>query len=1036
MARLDILDETARREFERPPTFTNEQRQHFFELPIYLRTTVRRFDTPLNQIGFLLQWGYFQATGRFFKSATFVPGDVVYVARQLAVHPKTIRLSDYPPNTVSRHRQLIRQALGFTAFLGSGRAMAQQEVDQLVSRQVHPEQIFWSLCSFLRTHRIEVPTHFALAELIRGAVRLYEDQIDTILNEQLTDLQVALLDDLLQKLPNDASGRSIHQLARLKGAQELMRLSVIRQNGRVLVDLKECYAGLLPLIQVLDLSVEFIEYYAEYVLRADVFHVKRRSRKYLILLCFVQYQYFHVSDILLQTFLQATELALLQADNERDALILKKQQQEGATIQDVYAQYLTQAGLVRQLQQAAFALDKTREERFADWIHLMNGPDWDAFLKLEPSVQRLYGQARRQVDGSLLHQALAKQARPLMNRVADLLRQLEFGSGQADNPVMQALAFYQQKGGTISSIIRPDQLPVAFLGRAERKAVLGDRIGVSNIDFNLYRMLLVRAIADELKAGRITVRTSHTFKAVEEYLISEHVWQTQKQTLLERAGLQHLEYWEPVQTKLETALRDQLAKTFDTINAGENLFVRHNKKGGLRFVTPKKEVESPTIEFYPKDFYVSIFEVLHTVNQYTQFTGALTHRMEQNQQPVLSPTVNYATLIGWGCNLGLHHMAKTSAVPLRELERATNWYFTPQHLLLASDRIRTLMNQLPMAHLLREPEPGRAPNSYRSSSDGQKYRLALDSIHANYSAKNFGKEKGVTVYSFIHEHYPVFYTTVFSADEYEAWYVLDGLLHNAMTMPVGQIHSTDTHGVTALNFALTYLLGITFQPRIKQFNKVTLYGMPGIDIPQQADYLLATGAPINLRLIGEQWDNIKRFLVSIKLNHALPSTLLRRLTSYSDHHPLYQALRELGKVVRTTFILQYMDEEDTRRRVNHAQTKSENLHQIAAELNLGKNGLIRYASREDLLVMARSKQLLINAMTCWNMLRITQQLLESSPDERAVLLAAIPHTAPLSWKHINFQGEYDFSEDALRHLVNVDLTSLLKGKVSEEDLTN
>ncbi len=140
--------------------------------------------------------------------------------------------------------------------------------------------------------------------------------------------------------------------------------------------------------------------------------------------------------------------------------------------------------------------------------------------------------------------------------------------------------------------------------------------------------------------------------------------------------------------------------------------------------------------------------------------------------------------------------------------------------------------------------------------------------------------------------------------------------------------------------------------------------------------------------------------------------------------------------MRTTFILQYMDEEDTRRRVNHAQTKSENLHQLAAELNLGKNGLIRYASREDLLVMARSKQLLINAMTCWNMLRITQQLLESSPEERAMLLAAIPHTAPLSWKHINFQGEYDFSEDTLRHLVNVDLTGLLKGKVGEEALTN
>lgn len=420
MARLEVLDLTARQEFERPPTFTTDQRKHFFKLPTWLRTTMRGLDTPLNQIGFLLQWGYFKATGRFFKPTTFVPGDVVFVARRLSVDPRSIHLADYPPNTQSRHRQLIRQALGFTAFLGPGRVMARGEVEQLVNRQVHPEQVFWSLCSFLRTHRIEVPTYFALAELIRGAVTYYEDRIDAIISKQLTLPQATLLDELLLKLPGDASGRSIHQLARLKGTQELMRLSVVRQNVGILKDLKQRYAELLPLIQALDLSDEIIEYYAEYVLRADVFHVKRRNRKYLILLCFVQYQYFHVGDILLQTFLQATELSLSQADDERDALILEKQQEEGTTIQDVFAQYLTHAGLVRQLQQAAFALDKTRDERFTEWMGLMKGSDFDTFLKLEPTVQRLHGQARRQVDGSLLHQALAKQARPLMNRIADL----------------------------------------------------------------------------------------------------------------------------------------------------------------------------------------------------------------------------------------------------------------------------------------------------------------------------------------------------------------------------------------------------------------------------------------------------------------------------------------------------------------------------------------------------------------------------------------------------------------------------------------
>lgn len=361
-----------------------------------------------------------------------------------------------------------------------------------------------------------------------------------------------------------------------------------------------------------------------------------------------------------------------------------------------------------------------------------------------------------------------------MNRIADLLRHIEFRGQHPNNLVMKALAFYQQKAGNISQLTKTSDLPVDFLTRDERHSVLQPVV-----DLALYRVLPARYVMEELKGGRITVRTSHTYKAFEDDLIEEQTWQTQKQTLLERAGLRALESWPTLRADLEVRFREQMTQTLATINEGENLFVRKRKKGGLRFVTPKKQAQPAPFDVYPKDFYVSIFEVLHTVDRYTQFTRALTHRMEHNHQPVLPTTVNLATLIGWGCNLGLLHMAKTSAVLLAELERATNWYFSSQNVLLANDRVTALMHQLPVSSLLREEE-----TVYRSASDGQKYTLALDSIHANYSAKYFGKDKGVTIYSFISETYPVFYTTVFSSGDYEAWYVLDGLLHNASTMPL------------------------------------------------------------------------------------------------------------------------------------------------------------------------------------------------------------------------------------------------------------
>ena len=212
MARLEVLDAVARREFERPPRFQQQQQDYFFVTPDWLRPQVNELDMPVNRAGFLLQWGYFKATGRFFKTLTFNPADIIFVAHHLRLNPLDLDFATYPRNTLGRHRQLIRDVLGVAPFTGVSREMVQQEARYLVGRQVHPERVFWTICAFTRTHRIEVPTYFALCELISTAVRDVEQRLDQTLVETITPKQILVLDELFEKLPPDASGRSIHQL--------------------------------------------------------------------------------------------------------------------------------------------------------------------------------------------------------------------------------------------------------------------------------------------------------------------------------------------------------------------------------------------------------------------------------------------------------------------------------------------------------------------------------------------------------------------------------------------------------------------------------------------------------------------------------------------------------------------------------------------------------------------------------------------------------------------------------------------------------
>jgi TnpA family transposase len=112
------------------------------------------------------------------------------------------------------------------------------------------------------------------------------------------------------------------------------------------------------------------------------------------------------------------------------------------------------------------------------------------------------------------------------------------------------------------------------------------------------------------------------------------------------------------------------------------------------------------------------------------------------------------------------------------------------------------------------------PNIYRNqsdvlhtSSDGQKIEVAVDSLNANYSYKYLGKDKGVSVVTFIDMRDLMWHSTVISSAEREAAYVIDGLMHNDVIK--SDIHSTDTHGYSEVIFASTYLLDFEFAPRIK-----------------------------------------------------------------------------------------------------------------------------------------------------------------------------------------------------------------------------
>jgi TnpA family transposase len=294
--------------------------------------------------------------------------------------------------------------------------------------------------------------------------------------------------------------------------------------------------------------------------------------------------------------------------------------------------------------------------------------------------------------------------------------------------------------------------------------------------------------------------------------------------------------------------------------------------------------------------------VLHTINQQSKFLDGFEHW--QRQRKTRQPTAQafFAGIMGYGCNIGINKLLRISrSLKEAEVENTINWYFSLDNLLAANDRVVTLMDSMTLADLYRSES-----EKLHTSSDGQKFEVSVESLLASYSFKYFGQAQGVSVYSFIDECNLAFYSTVISASELEVAYVIDGLMHNEVIQ--SDIHSTDTHGYSEVIFGVTHLLDFYFAPRIKGFTNQRLYAFEKRSHYQGLKYPILPDGYIDTGLIAKYWDDILRFVVTIKLKEATASQLFKRLNSYAKQHPLYKALKEFGKIIKSLFMLRYMSD--------------------------------------------------------------------------------------------------------------------------------
>ena len=295
--------------------------------------------------------------------------------------------------------------------------------------------------------------------------------------------------------------------------------------------------------------------------------------------------------------------------------------------------------------------------------------------------------------------------------------------------------------------------------------------------------------------------------------------------------------------------------------------------------------------------------------------------------------------------------------------------------------------------------------------------VACDSTHLFAWDQNLMSEwhfrygkKGVMIYWHVDKKSLCIYSQLKDCTSSEVGSMIKGVIDHDTDMDMDRVF-VDTHGQSVIAFAISYLLGFSLYPRLKAINKQKLYYANPGDKNKYINIVDILKGSINWQLIEDNYDEIVKHMVALKLGIVTPSVLIKRFSNNNYEHPVYKALIELGKASKTIFLCKYLASEELRIEINEGLNVVERLNSVMDFIFYGKLGQIATNNIEDQELSVLCLHLLQVCMVYINTL-IIQQILSQPHWRNRLTLEDYRALTPLFSGHINPYGLFplDFSK--------------------------
>ena len=988
--RLRILGEDEVEAVYGLPRFTDEERPLFFVLSPTEEAELGQFHSIKSRIYWILQLGYFKAKQLFFTfDLNAVQADVRYIQEQFFPDYQVPELA-LSKVTLLKQRRSILELCQYRLCGAEERQQLETNARQAARISSKPVYVLRELLQYLDEQRIVAPGYTLLQDTIGQALTYEQNRLITVVRTHVNDSDR----EALRCLMDDPHG--LYEITLLKREPKDFSLGEINREFKRGEQIHRLYLLAKQVLPHLDISNESIKYYASLVNYYSVFRLKQLDEQVvdIYLLCFVYHRYQRMHDNLINSLIY----------NERRYT----DQAKSAAKERVYAfqiernQNLQKAGQVLKLftdgsidedtpfqavQARAFAiLERQKLDRTADDI-VTNARFDEAALQWDHIA-------------TLAHQ-FKRHLRPILLAV-------DFTASKSQAPLLEAIhflktAFRKEKPLTQYA---PDAFPTRFIpANLKRYLAIRDSSKRKRLLPDRYEFLVHRLLCNGLEAGDIFCRDSVRFRSFEDDLIDDRQWQ-KKEELMVAAGLTILN--QPIQdhlAALEQLREERLVAVNQRIATCENEHFQIKRRGQqmqwtLQSPPGNEPVNHP---FYNALSQVDIAGLLHFVDQKCRVMSAFDHVLGRYVKRPADDLAIIACLVAWGTNMGLGRMGEISDMSYHTLASTSDNFIRLETLKEANDWISNATAEL---SIFRYYDIG---ETVHSSSDGQKFETSIHTLNARHSPKYFGLKKGIVSYTLVANHIPV-NARIIGANEHESHYVFD-LLFNNTTDIQPEVHSTDTHGANEVNFAILHLFGYQFAPRYRDIQDKVRTGLYGFKHPSQyADLLLKPIRKINTDLIAAEGENIQRIMVSLALKTTTQSIIVGKLSAYARKNRTRRALWEYDNIIRSLYLLNYIDSPPLRRNVQRALNRGENYHQLRRAVSYANFGKLRFQTEQEQQLWNECSRLITNCIIYYNAAILSSLLAYKEKSGDSSGAALLEKISPVAWQHINFYGRYEFTK--------------------------